>query len=71
MAPSLNQELSGTNQSQTSPNKVPMLGGIFKWLASQVVMTEAEKRSAGIDLGGEGRERGSEDDSLDAGLRSS
>ena len=35
---------------------LPLINGIFKWLASLIAPTEEEQENAGVYLGGEGRD---------------
>ena len=50
------QNETNTQQSISFLVRLPIVIGIFKWLASQIEPTEDEQEDAGVYLGGEGRD---------------
>ena len=50
------QKGSDTQQPISFLVRLPVVDGILKWLASQLVPTEEEQENAGVYLGGEERE---------------
>ena len=53
---SFHQEEIGTQQPFNLLVRLPIIDGLFKWLAAQIEPTEEEQENAGVYLGGEGRD---------------
>jgi hypothetical protein len=52
---SFHQKGFDTQQPISFLVRLPVVDGILKWLANQLVPTEEEQENAGVYLGGEGR----------------